>query len=146
MKTLLSLLVVAMLAIAAPIKTKGSDDGRTELEGKWVVTKATTLGVEQEKMVGFSFVVKGDKFTVNSTPASKSRIKVNDKKSPKHVEFEVLGADGKPSDGKNGGWIYELDGDELQMASFTDSDGSVPEKIDPTDRKQLVWKAKRVKE
>lgn len=141
MRITLFLLLCATVAKADPVKPSP-----TELEGKWVLTGAITLGQEQEKMVGTSFVIKGDRFIVSKpAPGIQGRVKVDSKAKPKSVQFEVLTADGKP-DEKKGRWIYELDGDELRMASFTDSDGAVPEQIDPTNLKQLVWKAKRVKD
>ena len=144
-RTALCLLLVAAVTGAAP-KPKGSGDSPSELEGKWVITGATTLGMEQEKMVGTSFVIKGDQFTLlKPAPGSQGLVKIESNVSPKRVQFEVRAPDGKSAD-KKGRWIYELDGDELRMASFTDSDGAAPEKIDSTDHKQLVWKAKRVKD
>jgi uncharacterized protein (TIGR03067 family) len=92
------------------------------------------------------FVVNGNEFTVlKPAPGSRGRVTLDTGSNPKRIQFEVVGANSKPDD-KKGHWIYELEGDELRMASFTDSDGSVPPKIDPTDRKQMVWKAKRVKD
>jgi uncharacterized protein (TIGR03067 family) len=145
-RTTLILLLIAAPIGAAPIKPRGTPDGPSELEGKWVVVAVTVNAIDTENMVGTTFVIQGDKFTVQKPePGSQGRIKVDKSTNPKRVEFEVHASDGKPN-GKAGRWIYELDGDELRMASFTDSDGAIPEKIDPTVRKQLIWRAKRVKD
>lgn len=142
-RSILPLLLFAMFSAAAPNKQKGP---ASELDGKWVITGAITLETEQKAMVGMIFEFKGDQFAMlKPVPGSKGSIKVENKANPKRVTFEGVTPDGKP-DGKKGGWIYELDGDDLRMASFTNSDGSLPEKIDPTERRQLVWKLKRVKD
>jgi uncharacterized protein (TIGR03067 family) len=150
MRTALYLLLVAGISAAAPRKPKGPGDALSELEGKWVVKEATTLGgIDQAHLTDAVIAIAGDQFTY-TTPAkavSRGRIKVDDKARPKRLEFEPQAEDGKPvAAGKAGRWIYEVDGDELRMASFTDADGAVPEKFDPTDRKQMIWKAKRVKD
>ena len=146
LRTMLFLLLMAGLAGAAPLKQKDGDRP-SELEGKWVVTRATTLGQEQGHLVDTTFVIRGDRYTVlRPAPGAQGRVRVDAKASPRRVEFEVLGADGKPAPGKPGRWVYELVGDELRMASLTEADGAVPEKIDPGDPKQMVWTAKRVKD
>jgi uncharacterized protein (TIGR03067 family) len=145
-RTTLILLLITAPAGAAPVKPRGTPDGPTELEGKWVVFAAIANATEQENMVGTTFVIKGDKFTLlKPAPGSQGRMWVDKGANPKRLEFEVQTSDGE-STGKRGRWIYEVDGDELRMASFTDSDGAIPEKIDPTERKQLIWRAKRVKD
>jgi uncharacterized protein (TIGR03067 family) len=148
-RTVLSLLFVAGLSAAAPVKPRGAGDVPSELEGKWVVTEAITLGgINQSHLADAVFVIAGDRFTY-ATPAkaeSRGRIKVEDKASPKRFEFAPETPDGRPANDKPGRWIYELDGGELQMASFTDADGAIPDKIDPTDRKQMIWKAKRIRD
>jgi uncharacterized protein (TIGR03067 family) len=138
------LLFAATAAGAAPLKKAA--DRPSELEGKWVVTAATTLGQEQEHLVGLSLVIRGDRYTVShQTQVMQGRVMVDNTANPKRAQFEVVHADGK-ADEKKGRWVYELAGDELRMASYTDSDGAVPDKIDPADHRQMVWKAKRVKD
>jgi uncharacterized protein (TIGR03067 family) len=146
----LSLLLAAGLLAAAPLRPKGAGDTPSELEGKWVVKEATTLGgIDQAHLTDAVIAIAGDQFTY-TTPAkavSRGRIKVDDKARPKRLEFESQVEDGKPvPSGKAGRWIYEVDGDELRMASLTDAGGAVPEKFDPTDRRQMIWKAKRLKD
>jgi uncharacterized protein (TIGR03067 family) len=142
----LPLLLVAGLAVAAP-QQKGPGGAPTELEGKWVVEEATTLGgIPQPHLTDMVIVIKRDRYSASAKAVSEGRIQVDAKASPKRLEFEVLAIDGKPAAaGTKGRWIYELDGDELRMASFTDAGGAIPDKFDPTDRRQMIWKAKRVK-
>ena len=147
-KCTLSVLLVAGLSAAAPLKPKGPGDAPSELEGKWVVKQATTLGgIDQPHLANMVIAISGNQYTATAKAVSQGRIKVDVTARPKRLEFEVETIDGKPAAaGKPGRWIYELNGDELRMASFTDSDGTLPEKIDPADRKQMIWKANRVRD
>jgi uncharacterized protein (TIGR03067 family) len=147
-RTAVVLLAVAGLTVAAPVKQKGPGDAPSELEGKWVVKEAQTLGgIDQPHLANTVILIRGTEYTATAKAVSQGRVKVDGTARPKRLEFEVQTIDGKPAaTDKKGRWIYELDGDELRMASLTDSDGTLPERIDPADRKQMIWKAKRVKD
>ena len=146
-RSALSLLLVAGLVAAAPVR-KAPADAASELEGKWVVQEATLFGgIDQAQFKDLVIVISWDRYSARTKPANEGRIKVDDKARPKRLEFEPQTIDGKPvTDRKKGRWVYELDGDELRMASFPDGEGGVPEKIDPADPKQMIWKAKRAKD
>lgn len=145
-RSALSLLLVAGLVAAAPLK-KAPADAASELEGRWVVQEATLFGgIDQAQFKGLVIVIAGDRYLAQTKPANEGRFRVDDKARPKRLEFEPQTIDGKPvADQKKGRWVYELDGDELRMASLPSGDGAVPEKIDPADPKQMIWKAKRAK-
>ena len=145
-RALLSLLLVAGLSVAAPLRPK-TPGGASELEGKWVVTEALAVGgIHQSQLTDAVLVIVGDRFTYTTSAGavSRGRIKVDDKARPKRLEFEPTAEDGKPVPSRKvGRWIYEMADDELRMASLTGEDGAVPEKFDPSDRRQMIWKARR---
>lgn len=142
-KSAMAILLATACAGAAPIRPL---EKQSELEGKWIVTDAITLGVVQENMIGTTFVIKGDQFAVvKPAPGSQGTVKIDNKVNPKRIQFVVQKIGDKEAKEK-GGWIYELNAEELRMASFTNSDGAIPEKIDPTNRNQLVWTLKRAKD
>lgn len=141
----LMLVLLPLLAAAAPVK-KNPADTPSELEGKWVVTEATTNGIENKQFVGTTFVIKGDQYSVpKPAGGGKGRIQVDGNASPKRIQFEVVRPDGKVEENK-GRWIYELKGDELRMASLLEKGGSLPEKIVSTEPNIMFWKLNRVKD
>jgi uncharacterized protein (TIGR03067 family) len=123
MKRSILLVLVVGLLIGAERSPKA--DGKSELEGTWVVVSFTERGKVNDEVKGSKVIFEGDHITVKTKQRDmKATFKADPKK--KTIDITPIRNDGKA--GKTVKGIYEIKGKELKVCHAR-QDGARPKEF-----------------
>lgn len=126
----LALVVVAGLLVAADDATKAPQSSHDKVQGTWTIVTLEMPGKKEDPPRGARLSFEGDKFIIRMGPrAIRATFKIDDSKSPAHIDILVSKDDDSPYKGKTAHGIVEVEGDTLKWCSFEPGDAGRPKEF-----------------